>query len=120
MPSYNCSHPTCTTYLKERGYCEAHQQQGKKAALFYDQHLRNPDAKAFYNSAAWKRARSIALATAPWCNRCKIVFAEHVHHIKPLADCDAFERLDQPNLMPLCASCHNHIEAEAKRQGGVA
>jgi 5-methylcytosine-specific restriction protein A len=120
MPSYCCQHPTCTTYLPQRGYCPAHQTEGRKAKqqrhTYYDQHQRDPEAKRFYNSADWQAARATALAKTPWCSRCGQVFATTVHHIKPLLDCSAAERTAPDNLMCLCAPCHNEIEAEIRNE----
>lgn len=126
MPSYVCKHSTCQVYLKQRGYCTQHEAEGKaleapriaeqqaqKKAIdvYYDQHRRNKSAKQFYNSSAWQYARKLRLTDSPVCEYCKIAFAQHVHHVKPLAECDSFERLDQANLMSVCAPCHNQIEA---------
>lgn len=83
---------------------------------WYDQHLRDPIAAAFYKSAAWLRARGIKLRNDPICERCRVVFAEHVHHIIPLAECVSLEqKLDQKNLMSVCQSCHSIIEGEIRR-----
>jgi 5-methylcytosine-specific restriction endonuclease McrA len=119
VPSYPCRHPTCTTYVKRRGeYCIEHEQQGRderaKRGQFYDQHQRDAEAKAFYNSAAWQRARADKLAADPVCERCRRVFAQHVHHRIPLARCTPEQKLDRANLMSACQPCHNIIEAEAR------
>jgi predicted HNH restriction endonuclease len=45
------------------------------------------------------------------------VFASHVHHKKPLAQCTPPERTDPENLMSVCPPCHNIVEAEASRAG---
>ena len=74
MPSIACKHPTCCNYVRrETGdrYCADHAEQGRAAAAersrFYDQHVRNPDARQFYNSAAWAAARRRKLAATPVC-----------------------------------------------------
>ena len=119
MPSFPCAHPTCTTYVRRRGlYCEAHEQQGRNARRerdrFYDQHQRNPNARVFYNSAGWQRARAIKLAHNPTCERCCRAWARHVHHVKPITTPEGWERrLDQKYLKSLCPPCHNEEEAEA-------
>lgn len=120
MPSYPCRHPTCTTYVARRGdYCPAHQEKGRQERAernrFYDQHLRDADAKAFYNSAGWQRARATKLAEHPVCERCGRAWARHVHHRIPLAECTPEQRLAQENLKSLCVPCHNAEEAEAAR-----
>lgn len=120
MPVYPCHHPTCQTFVPRRGdYCPAHEEEGRRDRRtrdqYYDQHLRNPDAKAFYNSAAWGHARGLKLATDPVCERCRRQWAQHVHHIRPLALCTPAQRVDQENLKSLCPPCHNEEEAEVAR-----
>ena len=120
MPSYPCRHPTCNAYVREpRGYCAEHQAEGQQARAelhrWYDQHQRDQDAKAFYNSAAWQRARAKKLATDPVCERCRRVFAQHVHHRIALKRCTPEQRLAQTNLMSLCHGCHSATEANTKR-----
>ena len=118
MPSHPCRHPTCTDYLKHTGdYCAEHEAEGKRERSqnqrFYDQHLRDADAKAFYNSAAWQRARAAKLAANPVCERCRHAFAVHVHHRIPLKRCTPAQRVDQTILMSLCGpTCHNAEEKE--------
>lgn len=120
MPVYPCQHPTCTAYVAKRGgFCDAHARQGKaerrQRDQFYDQHVRDPKAKQFYNSAIWKRARTTALAENPVCTRCRREWAAHVHHRIPLKRCTPQQRTDPQNLMTCCAPCHNAIEAEAAK-----
>lgn len=123
MPSYRCKHPTCTALLPDgrSGFCDAHAQhageQRAEIQRHYDQHARDPEAKKFYASAAWKRARAAKLAAVVTCERCQAAWAEHVHHRKRLDRCTPAERLDQANLMSLCSPCHNAIEA---RTGNAA
>lgn len=117
MPSHPCRWPTCPEYVRERGtYCPAHAEAGRKdkgrAQAHYDQHMRDPIAKIFYNSAAWLRARMTKLSANPICERCREVFAAHVHHVKPLKECTPAQKTAQGNLMSLCASCHNIMEAK--------
>lgn len=118
MPSYSCRVATCTEYVKEKGgACPDHQSTPEVSRhSYYDQHHRNPEAKAFYDSAAWQRARAIKLRNNPVCERCTKVFATTVHHIIPLEDCSPNQRLDQNNLMSVCGPCHNLVEAEARRR----
>jgi 5-methylcytosine-specific restriction endonuclease McrA len=119
MPSFCCKHPTCQTYLPARGYCPAHAEQGKQstATKFYDQHVRNPAAKQFYNSAAWERTRADVLAENPVCQRCGEAFSAHVHHVIPLSECTEAQKTDRGNLWGVCPPCHNTIEAEMRAKG---
>jgi 5-methylcytosine-specific restriction enzyme A len=84
---------------------------------YYDAHLRDPEARKFYGSAAWQRARKTKLANDPVCQRCQVTWARHCHHVIPLDRCTPFERVSQSNLLSLCQPCHNEIEAEAKGAG---
>lgn len=131
MPVYPCRHATCVNYVERPGtWCQEHAADGaaalaernaRRAAYHasYDQHQRDPVAKAFYNSAGWERARATKLATTPVCERCRITFAQHVHHEIPLASCPPEEKLAQSNLVSLCQPCHAAVEAE-RRAGGTA
>lgn len=115
MPVYPCKWPTCTDYVRRRGdYCGAHaehqQADRQQRDRYYDQHKRDPDAKRFYDSKAWKAARAKKLHDEPVCEECGQKLAEHVHHKKPLADCTTAERVDQTNLESVCQPCHNKIE----------
>jgi phage terminase large subunit-like protein len=85
---------------------------------FYDRHLRNPQSKAFYNSADWKRLRDHKLALVPWCERCGDgTLAAHVHHKQPITTPDGWtHRLDLAGLMSVCVACHNLIEGQADEQ----
>ncbi len=124
MPSYSCLHPTCTTILNAKGYCPQHQQQGEaldhaheaQRNRWYDKHVRNPAAKKFYNSSAWKHpqhgARANKIALNPLCDRCAKDTVWIVHHIKPFDQCTPEEALDQTNLQGLCLSCHNIVHGE--------
>lgn len=122
MPSYPCRHPTCAAYVQRRGgYCAEHVQRGRVARAqrnrSYDQHVRSPAAKAFYNSAAWQRARATKLASAPVCERCTKAFAQHVHHRIPLAQCTPEQKTAQWNLRSLCQPCHTAVERERAAVG---
>jgi 5-methylcytosine-specific restriction protein A len=120
MPVYACKWPTCSDFVPRKGdYCQAHAEEGRETKRnrnrFYDKHLRDRDAKKFYDSAAWKHARAKKLATDPICEHCREQFAEHVHHKKPLQQCTRRESLDQAMLMSACIPCHNVEEAELQR-----
>jgi 5-methylcytosine-specific restriction endonuclease McrA len=121
MPVYPCAWPTCSAYVPRRGaHCPAHAQHGRterrQRDRFYDQHARDPEARAFYASTGWQRARAIKLAHDPICERpgCG-QFARHVHHKVPLKRCMPEQRTAQSNLKSLCVPCHNIEEAEAAR-----
>lgn len=116
MPVYPCRWPTCRSYVPRRGaYCKVHEQHGRQDRRdrdrLYDRYARDPEARAFYGSAAWQRARATKLARCVTCERCKVVFARHVHHRKPLKDYPELA-LAQDNLEALCIPCHNQAEAE--------
>jgi hypothetical protein len=117
VPSYPCKWPTCTAYVTERGYCPEHADKAQSRHAVYDRHVRNPEAKSFYNSAGWQRARKAKLSETPWCewDGCSR-FAEHVHHEIPVLESEA-QRLDQSNLRSYCAACHAKVEAEVKAKG---
>jgi len=59
---------------------------------------------SFYNSRAWRKLRLYVLQYEPLCRTCKKV-ATVVDHIKPIRL--GGSRMDEKNLQPLCASCHN-------------
>lgn len=120
MPCYPCRWPTCTAYLKHRGYCSAHQDKkplDNKAIVQarYDATKRDPEAKRFYDSAAWQRARREKLTRMPICERCRRVVAEHVHHSIPVKIATNEQRLDQSCLVSVCIPCHNAIEAHTAK-----
>lgn len=117
MPHRPCKHPTCTALVAKGAWCDAHKhlapEQDRRAYhREYDQRQRDAEAKAFYNSPGWKKARGIKLAADPVCERCQRAFANTVHHKKPLRECTAAERVAQSNLLSVCPPCHAVIEAE--------
>lgn len=123
MPSRPCHHPTCAEYVRPGvRYCPAHETAGaqvdrsqrRERDRHYDQHARDPEAKRFYNSAAWLRVRDEVLGDSPVCQRCNAAWSEHVHHRKPLAECAEAERLARDNLMAVCPPCHNILESEIR------
>lgn len=118
MPAFPCRVATCTEYVKEKGgACPDHGDSPSVSRhSFYDQHLRDKVAHAFYVSARWLRARAIKLRNNPVCERCEKSWAQHVHHIIPLAECSYEQETDQKNLMSVCQPCHNVIEAEVRRR----
>lgn len=85
--------------------CEATRQKT------YDNTTRNQDSKAFYNSKAWWRVRTIVLRDNPLCVKCGHP-AQVVDHIKELRDGGAPLALE--NLQGLCHACHNKKTAEER------
>jgi 5-methylcytosine-specific restriction protein A len=111
MPAYPCRSPTCSEYVTEKGgVCGNHTGRGVAPEVSrhrrYDEARRDREAKRFYDSAAWQRARRERLAEHPVCERCGRAWAAHVHHVKPLRDYPALA-LDRNNHEAICAPCHN-------------
>lgn len=82
----------------------------------YDKYKRNPEARAFYKSAAWQKVRIIILQRDNYlCQEClknnKLTVANTVHHIEPLLD-NWDKGLDEENLEAICESCHNKEHPE--------
>jgi 5-methylcytosine-specific restriction protein A len=118
MPSYPCSHPTCTAYVAARGdYCPEHAHlaaaKRREYQAQYDQTRRDEDAKDFYNSRQWKAARAYKLAEHPTCELCGR-FATMVHHRLPLRERPDL-KLTFSNFMSLCDPCHAAMEQREKR-----
>lgn len=77
---------------------------------FYDRYKRDPEAKRFYNSKAWKVCRELVLQRDNYLcvhhlKRNQIVAADMVHHIKELREHPDLS-LEPSNLVSLCFSCH--------------
>ena len=83
-------------------------------SVINDRHFRVGDAKRFYNSTAWQRARRRQLRRHPICESCFDRRATQVDHATPLSQ--GGHPLDSSNLQSLCASCHSRKTAE--RDGG--
>lgn len=107
-PKRPCSYPGCPR-LTDGRFCEEHQKIENQR---YEKYGRDPVAKRKYGRA-WKRIRDRYMNAHPLCERCqkegRLVKAEQVHHIKPLAE--GGDHRDG-NLMSLCHSCHSKIHAE--------
>lgn len=77
----------------------------------YSKYKRNRERQLFYQSAAWAKARELALKRDNYlCQSClskkKIQKAEVVHHIREFADYPELSTtLD--NLVSWCHSCHS-------------
>jgi 5-methylcytosine-specific restriction protein A len=84
----------------------------------YDRTRRDPEAKSFYNTDAWKRIRLMKLNESPLCEECRkhdrLVPASVVHHAVELR-ADWSRSLDLENLASLCASCHSRLHAGGNR-----
>ncbi|MEK4873138.1 HNH endonuclease [Niallia sp. FSL W8-1348] len=85
---------------------------------FYDKYKRDPESRRFYKSAAWSKARKLALERDNYLcvhhlKRKQIVPADMVHHIKELRDYPELA-LTLDNLVSLCNACH---EAEHPDRG---
>lgn len=113
---FACRFPMCDQFARRpNGFCANHNGETPRpnAARHrrYDRTQRDREAKRFYDSAAWKRARAIKLEAEPFCERCRLALAGHVHHLKPLKRCTPAEAIAQWNLQSLCPPCHSEIEA---------
>lgn len=87
---------------------------------YYDKYQRNQASKAFYNSAAWQKAREQALVRDNYlCQHClkvkRITPADMVHHIVALLD-DWSKSLDLDNLLSMCNPCHTKEELEIRKK----
>lgn len=90
----------------------------KESRQFYDKYQRNAEARKFYNSVAWKRARATKLGHDPLCEICKqegrVTPADMVHHIERITT--GKRRLDLNFLVSLCHEHHNRVENEMEGQ----
>lgn len=111
-----CKKPGCTN-LTKKTYCEEHEylikQQKAEHDKRFDQEKRDQEAKAFYDSADWRKVKELRLnQDKHLCYRCymgkRIKPADVVHHVVPL-EVDWNRRLDLKNLRSLCHYCHNYI-----------
>lgn len=109
MPHYRCRAHRCRTYLNAPGYCAAHQtaiNAGHNAL------------RTFYRSADWKRLAQQAKDRDGHCQApgCYSLTRLVVHHRRPrprnapgLTPAD-----DLRNLVVLCQTCHNRLEADIR------
>ena len=104
-PPRPCTYPGCAG-LSHQSRCELHRTERNK---HYDRYRRDKEAKRFYNSDLWQKARVAKLSRDPLCakhlERGQVVAAELVHHL----DGDIYNLLPN-NLQSLCNSCHTSIE----------
>jgi 5-methylcytosine-specific restriction enzyme A len=112
-PKHECSWPGCHV-LTTTAKCPDHE---RKRHEFYDKYNRDKDAKHFYNSSLWDKAREAKKQRSPLCESCKargiIVSMDIVHH----ADGHR-ENLSDDNLVSLCNPCHSKLET--MKRGGFA
>lgn len=109
-----CSKPGCINKIprgQKPAYCAEHQ---RKQSRTYDKQ-RNPQAVAFYNSAAWRKFRANVLAERlhlcePCRERGELNAADTVHHIIEIKD-DWSMRLCRSNVQAICRACHNRVHA---------
>jgi 5-methylcytosine-specific restriction protein A len=115
-PKRPCSWPGCPE-LTDTGWCGEHRRRERRqSGRQYDQAQRDRDAKRFYNSSLWKRAREAKLSRDPLCEMdCReqgwVTRATIVHH----RDGDV-RNLEEGNLQSACAGCHSRHED--RRRGG--
>lgn len=111
-----CAHCGCNKLIDctER-YCDVHKKRDKaESDKQYDKSQRNKEAKAFYNSTAWKQKRQQILIRDKgidvyvYMTECRIVKAEHVHHIVELEEDSSLALVDD-NLISLSAATHSTI-----------
>ena len=130
-PKKPCAKPGCPN-LTDGRYCEEHQEEAEKRKAesnrFYDKHVRDKQAEAFYKSKAWVAARRRALMRDNYlCQECLrngrptplgVKPYDHaVDHITPKVKGGTD---DPDNLQSLCAPCHDaKSEREAKEGQGA-
>lgn len=116
-----CAHCGCNRLIDctER-YCEVHKKRDKaESDRQYDKSQRNKEAKAFYNSTAWKRKRQQILVRDKgidvymYMTEGRVVKAEHVHHIVELEEDSSLALVDD-NLISLSAATHSTISGVYK------
>ena len=88
----------------------------KEQQRFYDKYIRSQEAKKFYSSTAWRRARVKILSRDDHlCQEClredRLTPANVVHHIKELEDYPELA-LTEENLESICYACHNKEHPE--------
>lgn len=115
--------------LTQGRYCDKHkgkeQQSKAERHRYYDEHMRDQQAREFYHSKEWQRVRQVALMRDNYlCQHClvkqRITPADIVDHVVPIR-VDWSLRLSLDNLQSLCHACHNRKTAEdRKRYGGGA
>lgn len=111
-----CNASGCSAIISnDEIYCELHKKKKKQDQKYYDQKIRNKEAKAFYDSTAWHNTRKKILARDGgidvyiYITEKRIVPAQHVHHIEPREE-NKSNQYDPMNLISLAHSTHSMIE----------
>lgn len=108
-----CSAPGCFEAVPY-GRCPAHQRQPRDRTR-YDRD-RGSAARRGYDRA-WRTFRERVLSQRPVCADCEaagfVAAAEHLHHVEKLTDAP-HRRLDERNVLPLCARCHQRRTARGE------
>jgi len=107
-PKKPCAYPQCPN-LTDTRYCPEHQRLVNQ---HYNKYQRDKKHGKRYGSS-WEKISKAYRRANPLCEQCKsegkLVPAELVHHIKPLADGGTN---DPDNLESLCWSCHSRHHAK--------
>ena len=107
-PKKPCRHPGCPN-LTDGTYCTEH---ARIMYQRYNRERRDPAINSRYDSE-WRAIREQFIVSFPFCQVCRkygrLVRADVVHHIKPLAEGGTH---DFSNLISLCNRCHARIHAE--------
>lgn len=90
----------------------------RRHAEYDERRGRDPRITAFYSSRAWRALRKLKLADTPVCEKCGLAGAVDAHHRKPVKTHPELA-LEFANLMSLCRSCHQIVEAEVRSQSQV-
>ena len=107
-----CARSGCNNLIDmgER-YCSKHKQTNAERNREYDRTQRNKEAKAFYNSTAWKKTRNAVLTRDNFIDvylyvkENRIVPATLVHHIVELRE-DWSKRCTMSNLISVSEETH--------------
>lgn len=108
-PKKPCKYPGCNR-LTDGTYCAEH---ARIINARYNKERRDPAINNRYLNDEWRNVREQYIVAHPFCELCrkkgKLVRAEEVHHIRPLAEggSHAFS-----NLISLCHRCHARIHAQ--------
>lgn len=89
-PLRPCLAPSCPT-LVASGYCPTHRQERRK----------DPAQARFYSSSRWRRISELVRRSRPYCELCKKVRSQEVHH----RDHD-YLNCTIENLVAVCRACH--------------
>ena len=100
-----CRYPRCPNVIQSGQYCEKHKDEEPRAFG----NKREPK-NAFYDSKAWRQARSAKLAFDPICERCGRKAATVVHHKQKFREHPELA-FTLSNLESVCESCHNRETA---------